>query len=48
MVALDGVLSLGQIKLFDIQTEWKQMTYAKLLEVELFDHLIVYKQMTDV
>ena len=29
VVASDMVLSIGQIELFDIQTEWKQMTYAK-------------------
>ena len=30
VVATDRVLSLGQIELFDIQTECKQMTWAKL------------------
>ena len=30
MVASDMVLSMGQIKLFDISTECKQMTFAKL------------------
>ena len=30
VVAPDRVLSMGQIELFDIQTESKQMTYAKL------------------
>ena len=41
---------MGQIQLFDIKTECKQMIYAKveLLEIELFDHLTVCKQMTDV
>ena len=29
-VAPDRVLSMDQIELFDIQTECKQMTYAKL------------------
>ena len=28
--------------------ECKQMTCAKLLEIELFDHLTVCKQMNDV
>ena len=30
VVAPDRILSVGQIELFDIQTECKQMTYAKL------------------
>ena len=30
VVARDRVLFMGQIELFDIQTECKQMTYAKL------------------
>ena len=30
VVALDWVLSMGQIELFDCKTECKQMTYAKL------------------
>ena len=30
VVIPDRVLSMGQIELFDIQTEGKQMTYAKL------------------
>ena len=30
VVAPDKVLSIGQIELFDIETEYKQMTYAKL------------------
>ena len=30
VVAPDGVISIGQIELFDILTEYKEMTYAKL------------------
>ena len=30
MIAPDNVLSMSQLELFDIQTESKQMTYAKL------------------
>ena len=30
VVAPDRVLCIGQIELFDIETECKQMTYAKL------------------
>ena len=30
VVAPDRVLSMGQIELFDIHTEYKQVTYAKL------------------
>ena len=48
VIAPDWVLSMGQIELFDNQTECQQMTYAKLFEIELFDHLTVCKQMTDV
>ena len=44
------VLSMSQRELFDIKTECKQMTCAKLnlLAIELFDHLAVFKQITDV
>ena len=49
VVTPDRVLSMGQIELFDIQTEGKQMTYAKLnFEIKFFDHLTVCKQMTDI
>ena len=48
VVSLDRVLSMGQIDLFNIQTVCKQMTYAELLEIEMFDRLTVYKQMTNV
>ena len=49
VVAPYKVQSVGQIEYFDIQTEGKQMTYKiELLEIELFDHLTVCKQMTDV
>ena len=48
-VAIDRILSMGQIKLFDIQTKCKQdLCWIELLEIELFDHLTVCKQMTDV
>ena len=30
---------MSQIELFDIETVSKQMTYIKLLEIELFKHL---------
>ena len=41
---------MGQIELFDIKSECKQMTNAKIewFEIEVFDHLTVYKQITDV
>ena len=42
VVALDRVLSIGRIELFDTEPERKQRTYwGKLLEIELFDHLTV-------
>ena len=45
VVALDNVLSMGQIRLFDILRVCQQMTFAKLmLEIELFDHLTEHKQ----
>ena len=46
----DRVLSLDQIELFDIKTECKQITYAKLncFEIELFGHLTVCKQIAAV
>ena len=46
LAAPDRVLCMGQIELFDIWTECKQMTGSiKLLEIELFDHLFmcIYK-----
>ena len=30
MVVPNRILSMGQIELFNIETEYKQMTYAKL------------------
>ena len=36
---------MGQIELFDIPTEFKQI---ELLEIEVFNHSTVCKQMTDV
>ena len=39
VVAPDGVLSMGKIELFDIQTECKQISYAKL-NVLKKNHLI--------
>ena len=50
VIVPDKVLSMSQIELFDIQTECKQMIYAKLncLKIKLFDLLTVCKQMTDV
>ena len=43
VVALDRVLSMGQIELYDIKTECKQMTYVKLFEIEMIGHLIMCK-----
>ena len=38
---------MSRIEQFDIQTVCKRMIcYIELLEIELFDHLIVCKQMT--
>ena len=48
MVVPERVLSMGQIEMFHIKTEYKQMTYAELFEIELFDHLTVCKQMTNI
>ena len=48
VVVYDRILSTGQIELFDIYTEGKQMSNAKLFKIELFDHSTVCKQMTDV
>ena len=46
VVRPNRILSVGQIELFDIQTECKQMSYAKLTWLkELFDHLTVCKQL---
>ena len=42
VVAPDRVLSMGQIELFDIEIDCKQTDF---LEIELFDHLTVFKQM---
>ena len=49
LVAPDRVLSMGQIELFDIQTvQTNDLCLIELFEVELFDHLTMCKQMTDV
>ena len=46
VIAPDRVIARGQIKLFDFQTECKQMIYAKteFLEIELFLHLTICKK----
>ena len=41
-------LSIGPIELFDIQSVCKDLCLVELLEIELFDQLSVWKQMTDV
>ena len=43
------VLSMGQIELFDILNCVKinNICSIELLEIELFDHLIVWKEITD-
>ena len=49
VVAPDRVLSIGQIEPFD-DLNWGQtneLCLIELLEIELFDHLPVCKQMTD-
>ena len=47
VIAPDRVLSMGQIELFDIKIECKQMAYANLncLKQNCFDLLTVCKQM---
>ena len=50
VVAPESVLSMSQTELFDI-LNWEQTndkSEIELLEIELLDHLTVYKQMTDV
>ena len=42
MIAPDKVLSIGQIELFEILTEYLSLT--ELFEIELFYHLTVCKQ----
>ena len=44
VVAPDRVLSMGQIELFDNKILY--LRWTELLEIELFDHLTVCKQMT--
>ena len=46
VVAPDRILSMDHIELFDIQTN--DLRLIKLFQIELFDHLTVCKQMTDV
>ena len=46
VVAPDMILSMGQIELFDIETEC--LYQIELFEIELFDHLTVCKKVTDV
>ena len=50
MVAPDRVLSIGQIELFDYlnYVQIYDLWSIGLLEIELFDHLTVNKQMTDI
>ena len=49
VIAPDRILSVGQIEFFDIQTECKKrFRQIEFLEVELFDHLTVCKQKTDI
>ena len=49
VVAPDRVLSMVKTELFDVKTVGEQMTCSnELLEIELFDHLTLCKQMTDV
>ena len=49
VVAPDRVLTMDLIELVDIQPVRKQITCKiELLEIELFDHLTVCKQMTEV
>ena len=45
VVKSDRVLSVSQIELFDIYSVWCK---TELFEIELFDHLTVSKQITDV
>ena len=50
VVASEKVISIGQIELFDclnpVQTN--ALCQIELFEIELFDHLILCKQMIDV
>ena len=46
VVAPDKILCMGQIALFNILTVY--LCNTELLEIKLFDHLTVCKQMTDV
>ena len=50
VVAPDRVLSMGQIELFEIlnYVQINDLRLIELLEIELFDHLTVCKQITDV
>ena len=49
VVAPDRDLSIGQIKLLDIWTvQTNDLCQTELFEIELFDYLTVYKQITDV
>ena len=47
MVAADRVISMGEIKLFNISSVFKKRL-IELLEIEWFDHLTECKQMIDV
>ena len=50
VVALDRVLSMGQIEPFDILNcvQTNDLYQTELFETELLDHLTVCKQMSDV
>ena len=39
MIATQRVLYMSEIKPFNISTDYKQMTYSDLFEMEPFDHL---------
>ena len=48
MVELERVQFMGQTELFD-HLNWVQTNdYIELFEIELFDYLTMYKQMTDI
>ena len=49
VVAHDRVLYTGQIELFDIKTlKTIDLWWTELFEIELFDYLTVFIQMTDI
>ena len=48
VVTPDRILSMGKIEPSDFWMVYKQMSYTELLEIPIFGHLTVFKEITDI